>query len=131
MSLAQQVSAESIKRIIDAREAYFQAHPEMRPEALAAAKAAAGSNGHPDSGCAKPIYPKESLRFEQQGKVELEFLIDTDGSVVDSRIKKSSGFPILDTAAIDGLSKCRFRAVTQDDKPVRQWVKVAYVFSLE
>lgn len=130
-SLAQQVSAETIKRISDAREAYLQTHPDRRPEALAAAKAAAPANGNPDGHCARPIYPRESLRYEQQGRVDLEFLIDSDGSVVDSRIKKTSGFPLLDTAAIDGLSKCRFRAVTKDDKPVRQWVRVSYVFSLE
>lgn len=130
-SFAQQVSEEAIKRIADAREAYYQVHPEARPEALAAAKAAAVAKARTDGHCARPIYPREALRAEQQGTVELEFLIDTDGSVVDSRIKKSSGFPILDTAAIDGLSKCRFSAPTKDGKPVRAWAGAGYTFSLE
>lgn len=57
-SLAQQVSEEAIKRIVDAREAYYQVHPEARAEALAAAKAAPVAKARTDGHCARPIYPR-------------------------------------------------------------------------
>src|SRR3954467_6353348 len=41
--------------------------------------------------CAKPEWPKSSLRNEETGTVTLQFLIATDGRVADSKVVKSSG----------------------------------------
>jgi TonB family protein len=127
-SLAQQISQERVRRISDGIEAYYKAHPEMRPEvapiAVPAAFAKAVGN------CSGAVYPKEALRAEIQGKVELEFLIDIDGSVADSRITKSSGSTLLDTAAIEGLSKCRFIPQSKDGTAIPAWLGVRYIFAL-
>ena len=48
--------------------------------------------------CAKPVWPREALRREQQGAVTLSFLISEDGAVTDSHVTKSSGYPLLDDA---------------------------------
>jgi TonB family protein len=81
--------------------------------------------------CAKPVYPKASLRAEQQGVVALAFLIGADGAVLDSRIEKSSGFSLLDEAAREGLAKCYFKPQMENGKLSQTWFKVKYTWSLE
>jgi D-alanyl-D-alanine endopeptidase (penicillin-binding protein 7) len=81
--------------------------------------------------CAKPVYPRESLRWEQTGTVTLAFKIGEDGKVEDSNVKKSSGFPLLDEAAREGISKCQFRPSTQGGKPRAAWMQMQYVWTLK
>jgi uncharacterized protein len=81
--------------------------------------------------CAKPVWPKEALREKQQGTVTLGFLVGVDGSVADSSVQGSSGFPLLDVAAREGLMKCRFRPATRDGKAIPAWVQMQYVWTLD
>lgn len=81
--------------------------------------------------CAKPEWPKASLRNEETGTVTLQFLIAEDGRVADSKILKSSGFRDLDRAAMTGISKCRFKPGTTDGKPEKAWMQMQYVWTLE
>lgn len=81
--------------------------------------------------CAKPVWPKEALRHEYQGTVTLAFLIGDDGAVRESRVKKSSGHPILDLAAQEGLEKCKFKPGLKDGKPAEAWMQMQYVWTLE
>lgn len=81
--------------------------------------------------CAKPEWPKEALRLEQHGKVTLEFLVGVDGSVRDARIARSSGYPLLDVAAQEGIRRCRFKPGTKDGQPVEGWMKMQYVWTLD
>ncbi len=127
-TLAQQTPQDKVGRIADGIEAYYKAHPEMRPEV--ADKAAPRATAKAAGNCSGAVYPKAALRAEIQGAVELEFLIDIDGSVADSRIMKSSGFELLDTAAIEGLSKCRFIPKSKDGTAIPAWLGVRYVFAL-
>lgn len=83
------------------------------------------------STCAKPVWPKESLRKEEQGAVQLAFLIGVDGNVRDTRIEKSSGYPLLDQAAQDGLSLCKFKPATENGQPVETWTKMQYVWKMD
>lgn len=50
-------------------------------------------------------YPAELKKQKQQGVVVLTFSINKNGEVLTAKIKKSSGFPILDQAALDMLAK--------------------------
>ncbi len=81
--------------------------------------------------CAKPEWPKASLRNEETGTVTLQFLIGVDGRVADSKIQKSSGFRDLDKAAVTGISKCRFKPGMTDGKPEQAWMTMQYVWTLE
>ena len=81
--------------------------------------------------CAKPDYPRASLRAEETGVVTLAFLIGVDGRVVESRIEKSSGFKELDKAARAGLSLCKFKPGSVDGKPEQSWTKMQYVWKLD
>jgi protein TonB len=83
------------------------------------------------STCAKPEWPKSSLRNEETGTVTLQFLIGVDGRVMDSKVLKSSGFRDLDKAAQTGISKCRFKPGMVDGKPEQAWMQMQYVWTLE
>jgi TonB family protein len=50
-------------------------------------------------------YPAMARRQGWQGKVLLDFLLAENGHIDDVRVKLSSGYKILDHAAIDALSK--------------------------
>jgi TonB family protein len=81
--------------------------------------------------CEKPKYPEAARRREQQGTVTMKFLIGVDGSVLDAKIAQSSGFPLLDEAALVGVVKCPFDAAMVDGKPEQTWVQVKYVWTLQ
>lgn len=83
------------------------------------------------STCALPVWPKAALREEQQGTVTLAFLIGADGTVRDTKLVRSSGFPLLDMAALDGIAKCRFKPGTMGGKPAEAWMSMQYVWTLE
>jgi len=81
--------------------------------------------------CAKPVWPQESLRREETGRVTLAFLIGLDGTVLESKVVTSSGHPLLDYAARDGLEKCKFTPPSQVGRTQPEWMKMQYVWTLE
>ncbi len=81
--------------------------------------------------CKQPEYPSASRRLEETGAVILQFLIDVDGSVVESKVATSSGHARLDEAALEALSRCRFKAGTVDGKPEQSWARLRYIWKLE
>lgn len=81
--------------------------------------------------CAKPIWPKESLRREETGKVTLEYLVGLDGKVLESKVLKSSGFPLLDLAAQDGLAKCQFSLPSSIGRSEPTRTRMQYVWTLD
>ena len=83
------------------------------------------------SSCKKPVYPAASRRDEEEGTVILEFLVDVDGSVIQSKIKTSSGFNRLDEAARGALSQCAFKPGTSDGKPHQAVASMKYTWRLE
>jgi uncharacterized protein len=82
------------------------------------------------SSCAKPVWPKESLRAREQGAVTLQFLIGSDGSVRKSRVLESSGFPLLDNAAQTALAACKFTPAMVNGVPAEAYIPVKYVWTL-
>ena len=78
----------------------------------------------------KAEYPKASLMNEEQGNVSMAFLVSADGSVVDSKIEKSSGYKNLDKAAIKAISACKFKPGTKDGAVAQTWTKVDYDWKL-
>ena len=90
-----------------------------------------GAAIQPGASCAKPDYPSASRRLEEEGTVSLKFLIGADGRVLQSEIEKTSGFPRLDEAARNALSKCQFRPGTVDGKAEQSWASIKYTWRLE
>jgi len=83
------------------------------------------------SSCEKPEYPSASKRLEEEGTLQLKFLVGADGKVIESAVEKSSGFRRLDEAARAGLSKCQFKPATVDGKPQQSWASMKYTWRLE
>jgi TonB family protein len=83
------------------------------------------------SSCGKPEYPSVSKRLEEEGVVQIKFLVGTDGKVIESAVEKSSGFSRLDEAAKEGLSKCQFKPATVDGKPQQSWASLKYTYRRE
>jgi protein TonB len=79
----------------------------------------------------KAEYPKASLMNEEQGIVSMSFLVSADGSVLDSKLEKTSGFKNLDKAAIKSISACKFKPGTKDGAPAQTWTKVDYAWRLD
>ncbi len=79
----------------------------------------------------KADYPKASLMNEEQGTTSMSFLVAADGSVVESKLDKTSGFKGLDKAAIKSLSACKFKPGTKDGAPAQTWAKVDYAWKLD
>ena len=59
--------------------------------------------------CAQPQWPNEARRYEIEGVTTIRFQIGEDGKVVRPEVSKSSGWKILDDAAIKGISRCVFQ----------------------
>jgi len=81
--------------------------------------------------CDKPEYPPAALRAQETGIVLLAFLIDLNGTAVESKIERSSGSRRLDEAALKALGLCKFKPATFDGKPERAWAKIEYEWKLE
>lgn len=73
--------------------------------------------------CAQPEWPRGSRANDEQGIITLTFLIAPDGMVADTEVVRSTGFPKLDKASRDALSKCRFRPI-----PKATWMSMQYVW---
>jgi protein TonB len=85
----------------------------------------------PNQSCAPPQYPEAAEDMEQTGISVLQFLIDTNGNVLQSRIASSSGHASLDDAAEEALGQCKFRpAIGADGKPQEAWTSIRYVWQL-
>ncbi|MBK9520203.1 MAG: energy transducer TonB [Rhodocyclaceae bacterium] len=82
------------------------------------------------SRCRKPEYPPASIRAHETGLVVLQFLISPDGTVIDSKIERSSGFRRLDEAAKQGLSLCKFTAGTENGVGKQSWARIEYLWKL-
>jgi protein TonB len=98
---------------------------------LSCAASAAETSASFDSKNCKADYPKASLMNEEQGTVSMMFLVAADGSVLDSKLEKTSGFKNLDKAAIKAISACKFKPGSKDGKADQTWTKVDYAWKLD
>jgi protein TonB len=83
------------------------------------------------SRCEKYPYPPEAQKAGQAGTVLLGIVIDVDGSVLQSKILRSSGFLELDEAARRAMTRCRFRPATVDGVPERTRASLEYRWKIE
>src|SRR5713101_8453816 len=66
-----------------------------------------------------PEYPPGARRANETGTVQLSYLVDVDGKVLESKIERSSGSRRLDEAAKTALALCKYAPATADGRPVR------------
>lgn len=84
-----------------------------------------------DLNSCKPVYPRAALLAEEQGTVRVQFVVGTEGQLVSARVMKSSGYKNLDNAAVQGLSRCKFRAAFQNGQPIQSSFVSDYVWRLD
>jgi periplasmic protein TonB len=79
----------------------------------------------------RPTYPKLAKRRGYQGTATLEVLVNAGGRVDDVRLFSTSGYRILDTAAINSVKKWVFKPAMEGNKKIQMWVKVPVRFNLK
>lgn len=79
-----------------------------------------------------PPYPTISQRLGEQGTSQLTVAINTEGSVTDCTVSKSSGSERLDNAACEYVKgHWRWQPPTQEGKPVAVKTQVDVVWNLK
>jgi len=78
-----------------------------------------------------PRYPRMAKRRGYEGTVLLEVLVDREGKVKELRIFHSSGYPVLDKAALSSVKKWIFESGKRGDKSIEMWVKIPVRFRLK
>ena len=76
----------------------------------------------------KPDYPPEADRLGQRGIVLLEVQVGADGRVITVSVKRSSGFPILDNAAVKGIQRWTFEPARVAGLPIASKADVPVKF---
>jgi len=79
--------------------------------------------------CGEDYYPSQAKRLEQEGNVVVEYCVGPTNKIESVKVVESSGFPLLDEAAGKCLAAGRYKAATQEGKPVLNCTKarVKYV----
>lgn len=78
-----------------------------------------------------PVYPPLSRKLHEEGKVLLFVQVSAKGEAENVEIRKSSGFPRLDEAAMSAVRKWRFVPARRGAEPVASSVVVPLVFRLD
>jgi periplasmic protein TonB len=78
-----------------------------------------------------PTYPPTALRRGEQGSVMLRVSVSPDGRPVAVDLAQTSGYPILDTAALAAVRQWRFNPAIQAGRPVAANAEVPVRFRLE
>lgn len=66
-------------------------------------------------------YPDQAWQARIGGETRLRIHIATDGTVDSAYVLDSSGYPVLDSAALAGARRLRYRPARQGDRPVAVW----------
>jgi protein TonB len=77
------------------------------------------------------FYPPEAARRHQQGTVVLMLYINGSGALDKIEIVKSSGFPLLDAAAIKEMKQSRFQPAMDGAIPIRSRAQASVTYRLE
>jgi protein TonB len=78
-----------------------------------------------------PDYPLLGRKRGYQGTVILEVLVSREGRVADLRLSSSSGYSVLDQAALTSVKTWLFDPGTRGGEKIDMWVKVPVRFQLE
>jgi len=101
------------------------------PHPAQAASARAGTNAKPRyRSNPPPDYPLEARRLKQQGVVILSVAVNAAGHPISVSLSRGSGFPSLDKAALDAVSRWSFEPAQTAGMPMASHVEVPVRFSL-
>jgi len=78
-----------------------------------------------------PRYPRTARRRGAQGTVVLSVYVDEQGRAANLWIFESSGYRVLDNAALEAVKKWSFEPGRKGDTRVAMWVNVPVRFELQ
>lgn len=78
----------------------------------------------------EPRYPRLAQRRNQQGSVMLDVIVDERGNPITVDVLESSGYPVLDKAAIDAVKRWSFEPEQRNQQFVRSRVHIPVVFEI-
>lgn len=81
----------------------------------------------PAATCPPQVYPQEARRYELDGKTTMRFSVGQDGKVATASVARSSGWKVLDDAALSNVRQCVFPA----DRTAKENFSVQYVWGLD
>ena len=76
-------------------------------------------------------YPPASQNNGDEGTVTLLLAVQTDGSISDIRIARSSGYQRLDAAAVRSLRQAKFQPATCHGKPIAVRIHQSFTFKID
>ena len=76
-------------------------------------------------------YPPISRDNGDEGTVTLLLAVQTDGSISDIRIARSSGYQRLDAAAVRSLRQAKFQPATCHGKPIAVQIHQSFTFKID
>lgn len=79
---------------------------------------------------APPAYPGLARKRGQEGTVFLKVLVNKEGRVDELEIETSSGFTLLDRAAVSAVRMWSFEPGRRGEERVPMWVRVPVTFKL-
>jgi len=78
----------------------------------------------------RPEYPTMAKRRGYEGTVLLDVFVDHTGKALDVRLRKSSGYDVLDKSAITSVKQWLFEPGSIGGRKVDMWVRVPVRFEL-
>ena len=78
-----------------------------------------------------PAYPLAARRRGIEGTVLIRSEVSASGECLRAELKKTSGFDLLDQAALEAVKKWRFVPARRGSQAVVAWVEVPITFKLE
>lgn len=79
----------------------------------------------------KPDYPQVAREDEEEGLVVLRVRISRDGAPAEIQLDRSSGFPLLDRAAMAAIRHWTFAAAVKSGRPIESWMQIPVRFRLQ
>jgi protein TonB len=78
-----------------------------------------------------PRYPTAALRRAQEGWVDLDFTVASDGAVTDIAVRGASPSGVFEDAAIKAVSQWRYVPVKRNGRPVEQRARLRMRFAVQ
>ncbi len=94
-------------------------------------EASAGFNPVRYARTVKPRYPATARRAGWQGTTVLKVRVDSQGAPDRVTVDRTSGFDILDAAAVKAMGRWRFHPARRGNHRVAAWVRIPVTFKLK
>jgi TonB family protein len=78
-----------------------------------------------------PEYPVSARRDALSGWVDVQYIVNTDGSVGDASVVEARPTGVFEQPALEAVRKWRYRPVVQHGQPINQHARVRVRFALQ